>query len=129
MNLPEVPMKNKVFKLIIAGGREFSDYGLLQKKVDVMIAEKRHSCAIEIVSDKAKGADTLGEKYAAANNFSVKEFPADWSKGKSAGYERNQAMAEYADACICFWDGKSKGTKHVIDLATAAGIPLRVVNY
>lgn len=38
-------------------------------------------------------------------------------------------MAEYADACICFWDGKSKGTKHMIDLATAAGIPLRVVNY
>ncbi len=129
MNLPEPTMGNKVFKLIIAGGREFSDYGLLQKKVDVMIAEKRHSCTIEIVSGKTKGADALGEKYAAANNFSVKAFPADGNKGNSAGYERNQAMAEYADACICFWDGKSKGTKHLIDLATAAGIPLRVVNY
>lgn len=128
MSLPE-PLEKRVFKLIIAGGREFSDYGLLQKKVDVMIAEKRHSCTIEIVSGKAKGADTLGEKYAAANNFRIKEFPADWSKGKAAGYERNQAMAEYADACICFWDTRSKGTKHMIDLATAAGLPLRVVNY
>ncbi|WPU94691.1 DUF2493 domain-containing protein [Mucilaginibacter sabulilitoris] len=122
-------MESKVFKLIIAGSREFTDYALLQKKVDVMIAEKRHSAQIEIVSGKARGADTLGEKYAAANNFTVKEFPADWSNGKSGGYERNKAMAAYADACICFWDGKSAGTKHMIDLATASGIPLRVVRY
>jgi hypothetical protein len=43
----------------------------------------------EIVG-KAKGADTLGEQYAKANGFAVKEFPADWNKGKSAGYERNK---------------------------------------
>ena len=119
----------EIFKLIIAGGREFSDYPLLQKKVDMMLSNKRFSHQIEIVSGKAKGADTLGEQYAKANGFAIREFPADWNKGKSAGYERNKEMAAYADACICFWDGRSKGTKHMIDLANLQGIPLRVIPY
>jgi hypothetical protein len=119
----------ETFRLIIAGGSEFSDYALLQKKVDLMLSAKRFSHHIEIVSGKAKGADTLGEQYAKANGFSIKEFPADWNLGKSAGYLRNKEMAEYAHACICFWDGKSKGTKHMIDLATEAGINLRVIPY
>jgi hypothetical protein len=119
----------ETFRLIIAGGRGFSDYALLQKKVDVMLSAKRFSHHIEIVSGKAKGADTLGEQYAKANGFAVKDFPANWSKGKSAGFERNKEMAEYADACICFWDGRSKGTKHMIDLANAQNIPVRIIPY
>jgi hypothetical protein len=119
----------ETFKLIIGGGRDFSDYALLHKKVDVMLAAKRFNCQIEIVSGKAKGADTLGEQYAKENGFSLKEFPADWKIGKSAGYARNKEMAEYADACICFWNGKSNGTKHMIDLANAKGIPIRIISY
>jgi hypothetical protein len=38
-------------------------------------------------------------------------------------------MAEYADALVAFWDGKSRGTKHMIDLANKSGIQVRVVNY
>ena len=119
----------ETFRLIIAGGREFSDYALLQKKVDVMLSAKRFSYQIEIVTGKAKGADTLGGQYAKANGFAVKEVPADWSIGKSAGYECNKEMAEYAHACICFWDGRSKETEHMIDLANANKIPLRIIPY
>ena len=36
--------------------------------------------------------------------------------GKKAGYLRNVDMAEYADALVAFWDGKSKGTGHMIDI-------------
>lgn len=55
---------------------------------------------------------------------------ADWDiYGKSAGYIRNAEMAKYADACVVFWDGKSRGTKHMIDLAKKEGIGLKVVNY
>jgi hypothetical protein len=71
----------ETFRLIIAGGREFSDYALLQKKVDVMLSAKRFSHQIEIVSGKAKGADTLGEQYAKANGFTVKEFRQTGAKG------------------------------------------------
>ena len=44
--------------------------------------------------------------------------PADWDlDGKSAGFKRNVKMAEYADALVAFWDGESKGTKHMIETA------------
>ena len=46
-----------------------------------------------------------------------------------AGYLRNKQMAEYADALIAFWDGESKGTKHMIDLAKKNGLKVRIVNY
>jgi hypothetical protein len=56
---------------------------------------------------------------------------ADWDTyGKSAGYRRNADMAKYSDAVVCFWDGVSKGTKHMIDLARQYGcFELLVVRY
>ena len=57
-------------------------------------------------------------------------FPADWDKyGKAAGYKRNGEMARNADALIAFWDGKSRGTKHMIDLAKKYDLQARVVMY
>ena len=85
---------------------------------------------VEIVSGTAAGADTLGERYAQEKGYEVKKFPAQWDLyGKSAGYKRNQQMAEYADGLIAFWDGKSKGTKHMIDIANKMGLKVRVIRY
>ena len=103
-------------KLIIAGGRKFLDYELLKKEVDKIVAEAIDE--IIIVSGMARGADALGVKYSEDNNLPLRKFPADWNRyGKSAGYRRNEEMAAYGDTCICFWDSKSKGTGHMIDLA------------
>jgi len=114
-------------KLIIAGGRDFSNYELLCEEVGRVIANFPQ---VEIVSGGARGADLLGEHYAIDNSIPVKRFPAEWDKyGKSAGFRRNSDMAQYADHCICFWDGKSKGTGHMIDLAKKAGLRLVVVSY
>ena len=116
-----------MFKVIIAGGRDFNDYDLLKKKCDHYLSNKKD---VVIVCGMARGADLLGKKYAADINCYVAEFPADWDKyGKSAGYKRNEEMAIYADALIAFWDEKSKGTKHMIDLATKHNLLVRVVNY
>ena len=83
---------------------------------------------IEIVSGTANGADKLGEKYALETIFNLKKMPANWDLyGKSAGYVRNEEMAKYADACVCFWDGKSKGTKHMIDLARKYNLILKII--
>ena len=113
------------FKVIIAGGRTFNNYDLLCQNCDKALSLQTE---IEIVSGTANGADKLGEKYAKENGYSIKQFPADWNKyGKSAGYKRNEEMAKYADALIAFWDGKSKGTKHMIDLAKRYGLKVKVV--
>lgn len=116
-----------MFKVIIAGSRNFDDYELLKTKMDYLLSQKQD---IEIVSGAARGADQLGERYAAERGYALKQFPADWNTyGKSAGYRRNTEMAEYADAAVVFWDGKSRGSKHMINLAKAKELAVRVVWY
>ncbi len=122
-------------KVIIAGSRGFDDYLKLSMVcVDILgiraYPTGQAAAMTEIVSGGARGADTLGEKFAEQYGSSVKSFPADWDKhGKSAGYIRNEAMAEYANVLIAFWDGESRGTKHMIDLALKHGLDIHVFQY
>ncbi len=114
-------------RVIIAGGRDFSDYAELSKYCDYILQNQKE---IEIVSGTANGADKLGEKYAEEKGYLLKLFPADWGGlGKAAGYIRNEEMAKYADALIAFWDGKSKGTMHMINLAKEYNLKIRIYRY
>lgn len=118
------------FKVIIAGSRGFSNYKLLREQCNKYLREKRKTSNIIIVSGHARGADTLGEKYAQDEGFALEIYPAQWKKlGKQAGYRRNEQMAEVADALIAFWDGESKGTKHMIDIMNAKSLQVKVVEY
>jgi hypothetical protein len=38
-------------------------------------------------------------------------------------------MADYADYLVAFWDGKSRGTLLMINLAKEKGLKIKVVNY
>ena len=120
-----------MIKVIIAGTRDFNDYAFLKKNVDYFLQGiNPNNEEIEIVSGNARGADKLGERYAKEYNLPVKLFPANWDKyGKRAGYLRNQEMANYADVLIAFWDEKSKGTKHMIDIAKKQSLTVIVVGY
>jgi len=113
-----------MIKVIIAGGRNFDDYRKLCQVCDEFLKDQN---IVEIVSGAYKGADILGEKYAAERNHPIKQFPADWRRyRKSAGLKRNIEMASYADILIAFWDGESKGTKNMIELATQAGLKVEI---
>lgn len=114
-------------RVIIAGGREFSDYNTLKANVLYMLSKQSN---ITVVCGEARGADALGKKLAIEQGWQVASYPADWDKhGKSAGYRRNELMADNADALIAFWDGKSKGTKHMIDIAHRKGLKVKVYSY
>lgn len=116
-------------RVIIAGGRDFNNYGLLFSKVFRLLGNLKPS-DIQIVTGGATGADALGKRYAEEIGLSHKEFPADWNEhGKAAGPIRNQQMARYATHLIAFHDGKSRGTLDMIDLAGKAGLNVRVVKY
>ena len=113
-------------KVIIAGSRDFNDYEYLEKILKRLFINS--SCTI--ISGCAKGADRLGLQYAKKNGLRYIEMPVDWNKyGKKAGYLRNVEMAKIADMCIVFWDGKSKGSKHMIDIAKNWGIGTVVIKY
>ena len=73
--------------------------------------------ATEIVSGGARGVDRLGEQWGKQHNIPVFIMQAQWDKyGRSAGYRRNEQMAQYADTLVAIWDGHSVGTKHMIDI-------------
>ena len=121
------------FKLIIAGTRSFNDYELLRNIVSALFMKRRCwtiNWNEEIVNGGAPGADTLAVRYATEADIPFKVFPADWKKyGRSAGPRRNRQMAEYADAAIVFWDGKSRGTQNMIQQMRELGKPVEVVIY
>lgn len=82
----------------------------------------------EVVSGTARGADRAGERVAKKLGIPVRKMPANWDKfGKSAGYRRNEDMANVAEACIVITNG-SKGSGHMIDIAKKKGLQLYVKN-
>lgn len=118
-------------RIIIAGSRNFYNYDLLNETMKDFISLLDYYGDITILSGTARGADKLGEIWAEKQEGVVLEhWPANWDKfGKSAGYIRNTEMANYADILIAFWDGKSKGTKHMIDIALDKELLVKVVKY
>lgn len=128
------------FIVIIAGGRKFSDYDMLKKKCDRILS--RITRPIIIRSGTATGADTLGERYADECGYEIQRFPADWNRqrdgsyDKAAGYKRNVEMAvgndkypDAATAAIIFWDGVSKGSDHMKNIAKKNDMKLKVIQY
>jgi len=116
-------------KIIIAGSRSFTNYHTLSTHLDHLFSRCKSS--VSIVSGHAQGTDRLGERYADEHKLVVHPFPVtaeDWKRiGKSAGYRRNKEMAQFADALVAFWDGSSRGTSHMIDLAREHGLRVRIV--
>ena len=127
----------KELRVIIAGSRDFNDYKLLKKSAIEIITKKTMLPDLtRIVSGGARGADTLGERFANEMGLEISRFIPDWDGlGKRAGYVRNAEMAKFAveddndGMLIAFWDGQSRGTKHMIDLANKYGLEVHVVNY
>ena len=129
-------------RIIIAGSRDFNDYNLLRSEGLRIIGELKAEGfdagrnVVEIVSGGARGADTLGEKFANTYGLKIKKFIPDWDGlGKRAGFVRNAEMATYAKqdsqlgVLIACWDGKSRGTKSMIDLAKKHELRIFVIKY
>lgn len=140
--------KPQPFKVIIAGSRSFNCFATLMVVLDKALAKRLKAPeGLVIVSGKAKGADTLGEQWAHLQSprVPVKAFPAPWTDTegkpksqigkwkdgteywKGAGHFRNAQMADYADGLIVFWDGKSTGTKGMIEVAEKKGLKVKIV--
>lgn len=84
----------------------------------------------EIVSGGAKGVDTCAREYAQTNGIKLTEFLPDYKRyGRGAPLKRNLEIIAYADVVLAFWDGKSHGTKYVIDNCRKQGVPVKVYLY
>ena len=121
-------------KLAIVGGRDFNDQFTMAEYIAIfMTAFTNKECnppEVEVISGGAKGADSLGEKFAKIYQCKVTVFKPDWKKyGKSAGFRRNQTIVDNCDMVLAFWDGVSRGTEDTIRKAKKARKPTFIVYY
>ena len=108
---------------------------MLRNRLDDFISklkQKHPDKQVVIITGAAKGADQLGSFYARSHNIPLKEFPADWTTyGKAAGPIRNQQMLDYAlheiPELIVFWDGESRGTKNMMNIAKRHNVQTEIV--
>lgn len=117
------------YKVIIAGGRDMTNYQWASKQISHVL-EKLPKDKTMIVEGGAKGADACGRQWAIDNDYHYTTFPAYWDlHGKAAGHIRNAEMADYSTHLIAFWEGKSRGTKGMIELAKKNGLKVVVIKY
>ena len=111
-------------RVLITGGRDFSDRGLLFETLDRLHAT--HTFTVLIHGD-ASGADRLAGEWAAAAGIKVEAHPADWKKhGRAAGPIRNsQMLDEKPDLVVAFPGGR--GTADMVKKAKAAGLEVVVM--
>ncbi len=122
----EEQVDDKEFRVVVAGSRNFKDYDRLAGELDKFLKGKKN---VTIVSGTARGADRMGEQYAAEHGYKTDQFPAEWGKyHKGAGPIRNLQMVKTADAVVAFWDNESSGTKNIVDCARQEHIPYKVIS-
>lgn len=124
-------------RIIINGSRDFNNYDYLRDYVKEYIMSNHYNpTEIEIISGGAKGPDSFAIRFASEYQLKCTVMHPDWNKyGKRAGMIRNSDMLKYATdnyagdvLLLSFWNGHSKGTKHMIDISYAKHIKVHVIS-
>lgn len=116
-------------RVIVTGSRCFNDFGFLKQELDKLFNANEEFVGkeIKIISGVALGTDALAIDYANKHKLTKILFPANWKRyPRIAGFLRNEDMLSVATHLVAFWDGKSTGTLHMIEIAKGKGIPVWV---
>ncbi len=122
-------------RLLVCGGRDCTDQKLVSNEISAelgAIAYIGGGADVVIIHGGAKGADYCAGKFAEQFDLECEEFHADWKQfGRAAGHVRNAEMLKEGrpSRVLAFWDGKSKGTLHMVTTAAAARLSVRIVPY
>lgn len=115
---------NKKMKIVISGSRSIDD----TEEIFPILDQYKNEITL-LVEGGARGVDIKGRAWALANDVPFKTFSPEWrdkdgNYRRQAGFERNKDMADYGDKVVAIWDGKSKGTGHMVDIMKAKGKPV-----
>lgn len=113
-------------RILVCGSRTFTD----AQRMEIELRQRVRPGDV-IVHGAARGADQLANQAAARLGLKVQAYPAQWAQhGKRAGILRNIEMLDSGiDVVLAFWDGRSVGTRHVIELARKRGMDVNVITY
>jgi hypothetical protein len=107
--------------LLITGSRNWTDHLAIQR---VIAAAAANAGVDHIIHGGARGADEAADVHANFLGIAATEYPADWTTGRGAGYERNIRMLDTQPDFVCgFWLNRSRGTAHTLANAIHRGIP------
>lgn len=122
-------------RVIVAGSRGFNDYEYLRNSLlDILESKSLFDIdGVRVISGGAEEVDKLGERFANECAEYLTVIPANWdADGSGAGYKRNIDMLNFATEdnhegmLVAFWDGKSRGIKHMINIAEDEGIDVYI---
>lgn len=108
-------------KVAVIGSRTFSDYDLLKGTLQCVYIT-------EIISGGDLGADKLAERYAEEKNIPIRIIPHT-ENPEGTSMNRTYNIITLAQLVIAFWDGKSQGTRDLINYARNKGKQLKIKNF
>ena len=115
-------------RVLVCGSRHFQNYQLLKNTLDAIHKENEIT---EIIQGEARGADRLSSDWAILNKIPERRFPANWDVyGRRAGPIRNHQMLKEGkpEMVVAFLAPNSRGTKHMVEIAQKANIPVNIIN-
>lgn len=122
-------------RVLLTGSRSWDDAKTIRQALDAL-AEGLAQGGVPVLTIVhgacPNGADELADQWARYHRgepfVTAERHPALWRKyGKRAGMVRNELMvSKGADLCLAFIRDNSPGATHCAELASDAGIPLRV---
>ena len=90
-----------MINIAVAGNRVGWTYEKVKETLDSIIRFPKDSCCL--ISGGAEGVDSFAQRYAKENGLQILIIYPDWNKfGKSAGFKRNESIAEKCDILIAF---------------------------
>ena len=109
-------------RVLVTGSRNWTDREELYEVLDELRP------AVVLHGGCPTGADAMASDWCQRNGVTEDVFPAEWGiHGRRAGYLRNKAMVdERPDLVVAFRLEGSRGTQMTIDLATQAGLKVRI---
>ena len=116
-------------RVLVCGGRDFDDVGLIISVLDRLHTEKSFTM---LIHGNARGADRIADAWASRTGVPREPYglpQGEWDElGKKAGPLRNQRMLEEGkpDLVVAFPGGG--GTKDIVRRAVKAGVAIHEVN-
>ena len=117
-------------KIAIIGSREFKNKDLFMNELikrKYNLGELQYEVNLSFISGGAKGIDAWTKQFAELYNVPIEIIRPINPANKLDYLFRNVEIITKANKIIAFWDGKSRGTKFVIDYAKARGKEIEVI--
>ena len=117
-------------RVLVATTRTYRDWPGFCRELDNAIARALialHNGEVVLLAPEMDAQ--FARRYAAERHVRLVEYAANFqADGRGAVFMRNRRLVSAAHTVVAFWDGMSRGTQFIIDLATERAVPVHVVD-